>query len=633
MVLILYHINHTNIILFFTTRGTRQSSLLQIMMLSDIDIKNLEAELEKDLDERINQHEDASNAQPSLLHELDSLRESISNKDDDDNQLQSFEILANARSSISSFRRGASEIVQSINDELLESRNDAASNTYGQSEHTIQEEKVHLPTQDDTIFSLTQIPSSATNDDVVDQSESDSSSDCEKDDCVADTATNDCCETELDQTSSAVDKSFEQAMIEANDQLCMIEEKHRMKRLILEQRKELLCRNRNAKRLQKWYQRINTRRRLLLASFVSSLTSNTVQSAVEVGLSQCSDVLESTVDCSNRPIILRSSRVLSIPQTRQMMNWNDLNCRQIVVIRDPSNYKVHIFIFYQRHLKHYVFHLRRRLTDEVVKTSSVLLLRYSDDSETRFSQFTRQTLPIHNLGVQPLLLPNLSPPLMIENGPTALDLTDKSSLCLILCQMTQRVMTRRALHALQCLKATVQIQSIYRGFVVRRRLESIQCTAFDYIDSEIDDILGDNSKDMLQFDEEALGEEEVSWNPCKPYIEPTVNCSIDETDMISSTGEADSIPKLESKPLHHRVLSSTSRAQYHDNELEDTTSRRKAATPKIVRRDNLKERESESYTTWQKMKVKNIRVAQVSEYVILYVYLFCNDCYGLLLDN
>ena len=585
------------------------------MLISDIDIANLEAELETDLATRVNQREDA---QPSL--ELNSLRESIQ-QEDNDSQLQSFSLLASVRASIHSIRQETSGIIQSINDELLESRNDAADNS------TITE--VHLlPTEDDTTFSLTQIPPSSTNDGVVDQSQSDASSICEIDDCNADTATNDYCETsaenhDIDQTSSVADESLiEQAMTEANDQLRMIEEKHRMKRLILEQRKEHIRRNRSAKRLQRWYQRINTRRRLLLTSIITSiitsLTSNTVQSAVEFGISQCTKVLESTIDCSNR-LVLRSSRDLSIPQTRQMMNWNDLNCRYIMVIRDPSKYtKVHVIILYQRNLKHFVVHLTRRLTDEVANHSSdTLLLRYSDDSETRFSQFAKQALPIHSLGVQPLLLPNLlSPPLMIENGPPVLDLTDKSSLCLVLCQMTQRVMTRRALHALQCLKATVQIQSIYRGSVVRRRLDSVQCTAFDYIDSEIDDILGDNSNDMLQFDEE--DEADSKWSPCRPYIEPKVHCSIDETDMIS-TGEADTtIPKPKSEPLH-RVLSSTSRAQYHDNESEDTTSRRKA---KIVRRDHLKEKkQEESYTTWQKMKVKDIRVAQVSKsmYVVLFI--------------
>jgi len=598
------------------------------MQLSDIDIAKLEAELETDLATRIYQREDA---QSSL--ELDSLRESISNKDDDDDQHQSFSLLASARASIHSMQQEASGLVQSINGELLESRNDtthnpATNSEVAQCEHNDQDDKVehNAQEQEDTIFSLTQIPSSTTNDDVVDQSESDASSVIDV--CVADTATNDCCETNaavcreyLEPTTSVVDESFEQALTEANDQLRMIEEKHRMKRLILEQRKEHIRRNRNAKKLQRLWKRTIARRKLLLSSIISSLTSNTVQSAVEVGLFQCTKVLESTIDCSNR-LVLRSTTELSIPQTRQMMNWNDLNCRHIMVVRDPANYKVHIFIFYQRHLKHYVVHLRRRLTDEVVKTSSALLLRYSDDSETRFSQFTRQTLPIHNLGVQPLLLPNLlSPPLMIENGPTALDLTDKSSLCLILCQMTQRVMTRRALHALQCLKATVQIQSIYRGFVVRRRLESIQCTAFDYIDSEIDDILGDNSKDMLQFDEEELGEKEVSWNPCRPYIEPNVHCSIVD-DNQSSTGEADAtIPTPESEPLHNRVLSSTSHTQ-HDVESEDTIIRRKTTTSKIVRRDHLKKKKQESNTlTWQNMKVKDIRVAQVSKSYVCYLVL------------
>ena len=572
------------------------------MLLSDVESAQLEAELETDLAERINQHEDLSYAQPSLLHELDSLRESIQ-QHDNDSQLQSLSLLANARASIHLIRQDASEIVQSINDELPESRNDTANNS-----------TVHsMPTEEDTIFSLTQIPSSTTNDDVVDHSDSDSSTNCEIDVCVADTATNDCCEADLDQTSSVADESFEQAMTEANDQLRMIEAKHRMKRLILEQRKEHIRRERNAKRLQRWYQRSNTRRQLLFSSIKSSLTSNTVQRAVKVGLSQCTTVLESTIDC---PIILRSSRDLTIPQTRQILNWNDLNCRHIMVIRDPASYEVHIFILYQRHLKHYIVDLRRRLTDEVANHSSdMLLLRHSDDSETRFSQFAKQALAIHDGGLQPLLLTNLSPPLMFEDSP-ALDLTDKSSLCLILCHMTLRAMTRRALRALQCLKAAVRIQSIYRGFIVRRRLDSVHCSTFDYIDSEIDDILGDNSKDMLQFDEEDEGED--SWNPCRPYIEPTVHCSIDDNDQIS-TGEADTmIPKPESGPLH-RVLSSASRVQY-DNESEDTTSRRKADTPKIARRDNLKEGKAEepNILTWQSMKVKDIRVAQVSK---SYMYL------------
>jgi len=268
-------------------------------------------------------------------------------------------------------------------------------------------------------------------------------------------------------------------------------------------------------------------------------------------------------------------------------------------------------------LKHFVVHLTRRLTDEVANHSSdTLLLRYSDDSETRFSQFAKQALPIHSLGVQPLLLPNLlSPPLMIENGPPVLDLTDKSSLCLVLCQMTQRVMTRRALHALQCLKATVQIQSIYRSFVVRRRLDSIRCSTFDYIDSDLDNILGDNSKDIPQFNEE---DEADSWNPCRPYIEPIVHCSIDD-DNQSSTGEADTTVtnKSESEPLH-RVLSSTSRVHYHDHESEDTTSRKK--TTKIVRRRHLgKEPGEPNILTWQSMKVKDIRVAQVSQSSVVLV--------------
>lgn len=590
------------------------------MMLSDIDVAQLKAELEKDLAARVNQQEDSSDVHPNLSDELNSLRESlhVDNDYDGDDQLpHSFSLLADARESICSMRQASSELVQNINDELLESRNDAASNNHhiqgDKAEHNVQEEK------EDSIFSLTQIPSTTTNNDVVDQSESDSSTNCERYDCDSDAATNDCCETDaaaeyhdqyLDQTSLVAGESFEQAMIEANDQLRMIEEKHRMKRLILEQRKEHIRRNRNAKRLQKWYQRINTRR-LLIASFVSSLTSNTVQSAVEVGLSQClDDVLESTVDCSNRPIILRSSRVLSIPQTRQMINWNDLNCRHIIVVRDPTSYEVHIFVLYRRHLKHYIVHLTRRLTNGVLTdTFGALLLSNrlydliprQDDSE----KFTRQAL----VGSQPLLVANLSPPRMLENCSTLNRLTPLC-LCLVLCKISQRIITRRALRALQCLKAAVRIQSIYRGFIVRRRLGSIQCSTFDYIDNELDNILGDNSNDIPQFDEEELGEEEVSWNPCKPYIEPTVNCSIDETDMISSTGEADTIPKLESEPLH-RVVSSASRVQ-HDIESEDTISRRKA-TPKIVRRDNLKERKAEepNILTWQNMKVKDIRVAQV----------------------
>ena len=598
------------------------------MQLSDIDIVNLEAELETDLATRIDQNDDA---QSSL--ELDSLRVSLNadnDDEDDDNQLKNFSLLANARESIQSIRQASSELVQNINDELLESRNDAASNTTtisdGQSEHTVQEEKVQLrPTEEDTFFSLTQIPSSTTNNDVVDQSESETSPDCEIDDCDSDAATNDCCETDaaaeyhdqyLDQTSSAVDESFEQATTEANEQLRMIEEKHRMKRLILEQRKEhIRRRTTSVKRLQRWWQRINTRRQLLLASIISSLTSNTIQSAVKDGLSQCTMVLESTIECS---IILRSSRDLSIPQTRQMMNWDDLNCRHIMVIRDPINYKVHIFILYQRHLKHYAVCLRRRLTGRGTKDSSPTLLLGNrlydliprqDDSETKFSQFTRQALPIiYHEGIQPLLLPNLSPRLMLEDGP-ALDLTP---LCLILCKISQRVMTRRALRTMQCLKAAVRIQSIYRGFIVRRRVDSVHCSTFDYIDNELDNILGGNiSKDMLQFDEE--DEEDSKWNPCRPYIEPTVHCSNDDNDIRTSESDT-KIPKPKPEPLH-RVLLSTSRVQ-HNNESEDTTSRRKA-TPKIVKRNHLKERESESYTTWQKMKVKDIRVAQVSEYVYL----------------
>ena len=583
-------------------------------MLSDIDVAHLEAELETDLATRVNQQEDASDAQPSL--ELDSLRESISNKDDDDDQLKSFSLLANARESICLIRQDATRLAQRINDELLESRNDATHNQVTISEVDDKDE-VQWPTEEDTIFSLTQIPPFTTNDDVVDHSDSDSSTncerDCEKDDCDADAATNNCCETYaakhheyIDQTSLVADESFEQAMIEANDQLRMIEEKHRMKRLILEQRKEHIRRNRNAKILQRFWQRIITRKKLLLTSIISNLTSNTVQSAVEVGLSQCTTALESTIDCSI--IVIRSSRDLSIPQTRQMMNWNDLNCRHIMVIRDPTNYKARVIILYQRHFMLYVVDLRRRLTDEVANHSSdILLLRYSDDSETRFSQFTKQALVVHVGRIQQSLLTNLSSPLMLEDNPL-LDLTDKSSLCLILCQMTQRVMTRRALHALQCLKAAVQIQSIYRGFIVRRRLDSVQCTAFDYIDSEIDDILGDNSNDMLQFDEEDEGED--SWNPCRPYIESTVHCSIVENNICEI--DTTTIPKPESEPLH-RVLSSS--RTHNDNESEDTISRTKA-NPKIVRRSHLKEKKQEEpirSLTWQSMKVKDIRVAQVSK--------------------
>ena len=150
---------------------------------------------------------------------------------------------------------------------------------------------------------------------------------------------------------------------------------------------------------------------------------------------------------------------------------------------------------------------------------------------------------------------------------------------------------------------SIRIQRVCRGFIIRRRLEVVRQREYDYVDNELDILLYENVRDV-NFHEE-FDEEEDTWSPSRPIIEPLPDCTSSDNDV----GEADmSTTEYE--------LNATSRSKQSEPERNIPVSRRKPTksaergndSPDTQTRKSItKPSEGQIMKEW---RVKDVRIAQ-----------------------
>ena len=216
----------------------------------------------------------------------------------------------------------------------------------------------------------------------------------------------------------------------------------------------------------------------------------------------------------------------------------DMGCI-ITIFMKRDLAEIHVIVICDRKIWRFVVHLSKRIAEQGNSTllqqkikhpihnegicnminpllrssfrNGKLRLPMLDGLRTWTSVSSLISLPLRLLQSSLLDTPNLSLTMRTHKSHCRLCKEPQQ----ILCSLAQKVLND-ALH--RC-KAAVFIQQRYRGFLVRRRISSIQNRDFAYQDCELDDILTSTTsiKDLIHFDESEnyyLG----GWSPRKPLL-------------------------------------------------------------------------------------------------------------------
>jgi len=571
-------------------------ALMERYHLSEEEVDHLAATLDKELEVWGGHHdysETASNDGLASLPEEDS--------DEDEPHPSAFELLANVLTSTRS-TLGLVHIVDeggadySGNADCVENTQPATIFLTEIVEHDVQAHQKYSSTNDEA--SVHQAESTASLDDTYDGG------------CVAATSTSDQNSelNELLQLSSQVDLQIEAAIRDAAEHACIVEESHRLRRIHLEQRREVARSNLNAKIIQRWYSRRIFLRRVTVISIVTSMASDTVCSIFGMAATQCVEVIGRRITESTE---LGSPQIrdLVLRQTRQIVCRNDNIYRHVMVIRDYVQYRTHIFILYQRRLAYFVVYLTKRLTVETKNCQPMLGCSTRNDRrqllqgkaipycfdryfQSRTPPILRRAIVLHSM-TRPILLPTSCH--LVEDQNSGLQAERQAQSC--------NMVLRRAL--------SIRIQRVCRGFIIRRRLDLVRQREYDYVDNELDTLLCENVRDvnLVNFHEE-FDEEEDTWSPSRPIIEPLPDfTSSDKNDV----GEADmSTTECE----QHVYATSRSKQSEPERNINVPVSRRKP-TKSAERGDDSPHTQTRKPTTkpsegqiMKEWRVKDVRIAQ-----------------------
>ena len=411
---------------------------------------------------------------------------------------------------------------------------------------------------------------------------------------------------------SQVEALLEEAMLEANEHARTLEENHKIRRMQADKRRKSVYLNRSARVLQRWFRRTTYARKVFTASIMSNLASVAVESILNAALTQRVQLLVTITE-----VLLSSSEMI------------DFNYRYIMVIQDLLQFRVYIFILYRSRMVYFVAYLTKS-SDSM--TRGLLLLVNGCSSLSIVNSIDPRLILQYAMNDLSADLDRVSFPLLL----TAHSMDDSNDLrnpadamtryhelikdetaeadsiqqdkivqsCSNICQVIQKAISRQGFRAIHQWKASVQIQSMWRGFLIRSRLDSIRGKTFDYIDTELETIFCD---DILY----ELSEDDVSdsnWQPSRPAIEWHVNVPL-----------SDGRVKLEPTNNQEEKKDITSPSVYRrDQNFEpQTVPHRKPSKRITIREDttptNLLPTQRSTQPRESKMKewrLKNLRIAR-----------------------
>ena len=494
------------------------------IMLTDAEIAELEACLDDEL-LAWSVHDESSNEDSSIdVDVVQDLHDSLSSDDDEMNQLQSFGLLLNATTSIESTRQDSLAMVQDVNEVLvveIEVASEHSNRSNISSSCTEVEQEVHSIAEKD-IPSQDISPLISTNDDANTAHELCGSEVDRDDNTIVENI------EIIGVPTSQVDALLEEAMLEAKERACAFEENHRIRRIQFDKRRKSIYLDRNARVLQRWFRRRIYVRNVFIASIISNLASVAVESIMDAALDQCVQLLETTNDSTNMLLFSRYTNF-----TRDFMSLGnegqiiDFNYQYIMVIHDLVQFRLYIFILYHTRLVYLVVYLTKALDNLVgdlaalangcslTDIDSRLILQYAMNEFG--SDLDRLSFPLLINAIDDSI--GLHNPAVVLDDTTSADSRRQNKIvqsCSKICQVIQKALTRHAFHAIHRWKASIRIQSMCRGFLIRSRLDSFLCKSFDYVDNELDLSL---FCDDIQF-EVSESDSDSDWQPSRPTIEP-----------------------------------------------------------------------------------------------------------------